>query len=190
MITVSPFTILIDTHEVKPWKFQKIPGLKGQGNIVVPREWKSLGIGQGDYTIKGCVGEAGRWRVSIERKSLQDLYATILTRRRQFERELETLNCMEYAAVVVEANLSQVFSYQMPHWDEQKVPLEKRMARQRSVVGSIQAWQLRFPVVRWWFLPRYLNKLGEKGKKIKVPFAEVWVYRLLYRFWEDQVKEK
>lgn len=171
---VSPFTILIDTREVQPWKFQNVPGKKGEGTIVVPRKWQSLGNGYGDYTIKGAESQDCRWRMAIERKSLRDLYNTVLTRRRQFVTELENLNRMEYSAVVVEANLSTVLHYIMPHWKEQKLPLESQFSRRSSVVGSIQAWQLRYPTIRWWFLPR--------------KFADIWAYRLLNRFWEDKMK--
>ncbi len=89
-------------------------------------------------------------------------------------REASTLNDMEYAAVVVECNLSAVLMHTPRHWTENKVSTKDQLAMQRSVIGSIQAWQLRYPNVRWWFLPR--------------KYADVWVYRLLNRFYEDRIK--
>lgn len=170
-MTTSPFTILVDTKEQKPWTFTKIPGYKGQGILTVPCEWCSLGNSYGDYTIKGSESVTTKWRVSIERKSPSDLFSTILTRREQFLTEIEKLSVMEYAAVVVEANLSTMMSYFPPYWKKQGIPKSTQLNRQRSILASIQAWQLRYPTVRWWFLPR--------------KYAQVWVYRLLDRFWRD-----
>ena len=171
-ITVSPFTVLVDTREVTPWTFRNIPGYKGQGRIVVKTEWKCLGNGLGDYTIKGAVSKESVWRISLERKSISDLYSTILSNRERFVRELENLNKMEYAAVIVEAELRHVFSYSPKYWETFSV--STRLNYRRSLLGSIQAWQLRYPTIRWWFLPR--------------KYAEIWAYRILHRFWEDRIK--
>ena len=160
--------------EKRPWEFQDIPGYKGQGTIIVPREWHSLGNGYGDYTIKGAVSDTCRWRLSIERKSASDLYSTLLARRRQFEVELENLNKMEYAAVVVEANLGTILNYCPKYWEEQEISIESQLNKQRQVAASIQAWQLRYPTIRWWFLAR--------------KYCSIWVYRLLHRFWKEEMQ--
>lgn len=173
-LTTSPFTILVDTREVKPWTFNNIPGYKGQGKIVVLRQWQSLGNGYGDYTLMEAESLTTKWRISIERKSLPDLFSTILSRRKQFVAELENLNKMEYAAVVVEAPLEKAISYFPPQWTELEISPDSQLSRQRSVIGSIQAWQLRYPMIRWWFLSR--------------SYAEIWVYRLFHRFWEDKIQ--
>lgn len=172
-MATSPFTILVDTREQRPWTFSKIPGYKGQGTLTVPCEWRSLGNGYGDYTILGAEHSCPvtKWRISIERKSPGDLFSTILTRRQQFLTELVNLSNMEYAAVVVEANLSTVMSYFPPYWKKQNIPKDSQLNKQRQVLASIQAWQLRYPTVRWWFLPR--------------KYAQVWVYRLLDRFYRE-----
>jgi len=82
LVTVSPFEILIDTKEQKPWTFRGIPGNTGQGSILVKWYWESLGTGNGDYSIRGFIDSDGTPRVSIERKSLGDLYSTIISRLR------------------------------------------------------------------------------------------------------------
>ncbi len=170
----SPFTILIDSREVHPWGFRDIPGKKGQGTIIVPRKWYSLGNHCGDYTIEGThLPSHPHWKVSIERKSIGDLYSTILSRRANFVKELEILNDMEYSAVVVESNLTTVLSHRPLYWKEKGISVEDQFSMQRSVIGSIQAWQLRYSNVRWWFLPR--------------KYAEIWVYRILNRFYEDRM---
>jgi len=170
----SPFVILVDTRESMPWTFSNIPGLKNQGEIVVKTEWQCLGNKLGDYTIKGAESPSTGWRISIERKAINDLYSTILSRRLDFEVELECLNDMEYSAVVVEAPLEKVITYSPEYWKEMEFTPDQQISKRRIVVGSIQAWQLRYPNVRWWFLSR--------------KYAEIWVYRLLYRFWEDRMK--
>jgi len=170
--TTSPFTVLIDTREGDPWTFSKVPGYKGEGRLKVKHEWHNLGHHRGDYTIKEAATDADcRWRLSIERKSISDLYSTILSRRRQFITELKMLNSMEYAAVVVENSLINVLNYTMEHWKLHNTPEETRFKRRRSVAGSIQAWQLRYPTIRWWFLPRVA--------------AQTWVYRLMHKFWVE-----
>lgn len=175
-MAVSPFTILVDTKEKDPWQFSAVPGHRGEGILTVPREWHSLGSGYGDYTIKGANSKSTKWRIVIERKSLDDLFSTILSRRRQFEVELENLSKMEYAAVVTEADLSTVLNYRPHYWGECEMDLATQLKKHRQIVGSIQAWQLRYPVIRWWFLPR--------------EYAEIWVYRLFDRFWRDHIHEQ
>ena len=170
-LTISPFVILVDTRETRPWLFANVPGLKNEGLIQVRTRWQCLGNSLGDYSIDGAQSNETGWKISIERKSLADLYSTILQRRSHFEKELENLNCMEYAAVVVEAPLEYVITYTPDYWIEMKVTPNVQIGRQRAVIGSIQAWQLRYPTVRWWFLTR--------------KYAEIWCYRLLNRFWVD-----
>ena len=172
----SPFTILIDTREVHPWLFKDIPSSRGQGNILVPCKWCSLGHHSGDYTIEGMECPETRWRLSIERKALDDLFSTILSRRDNFIKELENLNKMEYAAIVVEAPLEQIITYHPQYWEDKKFSPDSQLGKQRQVIGSIQAWQLRYPGIRWWFLSR--------------GYCEIWAYRLFNRFWEDRIKGK
>ncbi len=174
LVTVSPFIILRDRKEQTPWKFTGIPGAAGQGQMVVKWEWYTMGTGNGDYSIKGAINGDGTPRISLERKSLNDLYGTILNGRGRFERELLQLNDMEYAAVIVEANLADVMSYRPNYWYENKVSMEAQLAKQRSVMGSIYAWQFRYPTIRWWFLPRR--------------YAAVLAYRLLDRFYREKME--
>ena len=174
LVTVSPFDILVDTQEKNPWKFTGIPGKAGQGRMLVKWHWYSMGTGNGDYSIKGAINGDGTPRVSLERKSLSDLYGTILSNRDRFVRELEQLNCMEYAAVIVEANLDSVMNFVPPWWKEKELSLDQQLAKQRSVLGSFYAWQFRYPTIRWFFTPR--------------KYAAVLAYRLLERFYEERMK--
>ena len=165
----SPFVILIDTRETKPWKFEHVPAPGGKGEIDVQRKWQCLGDHLGDYTIQGAAS-----LLSIERKSLNDLFQTILGRRDNFEIELYNLQQMEYAAVIVEAPLEQVISHIPEYFQEMEISPDKQLWKQRQVIGSIVAYQLRYPNVRWFFLSR--------------SYAEIWAYKVLDRFYEDRLK--
>lgn len=171
LVTVSPFDILIDTKEQKPWTFRGIPGNSGQGSILVKWYWESLGTGNGDYSIRGFIDSDGTPRVSIERKSLDDLYSTILSRRENFVRELTQLNDMEYSAIIVEAHLDQVMTHVPKYWKEMELTVDQQLGKQRSVMGSIYAWQYRYRNVRWWFIPR--------------KYCSIVCYRLFSRFYEE-----
>ena len=173
----SPFQILVDTREVKPWRFSNIPSRNGIGKILVRTKRFNLGNSCGDYTIEGAsIREKHKWRISIERKSLSDLYTTIIGNRVRFIKELENLNKMEYAAVVCEALHTRVLGYTAPHWTELGLPVEAQLKKRRQVAGSIRAWSVEYPRVHWWFLPRVQ--------------AEIWVYNLMNKFWEKKMKGK
>ncbi|MGO9174674.1 MAG: ERCC4 domain-containing protein [Desulfobaccales bacterium] len=91
--------ILIDTREQAPFTFQ--------GYQAAP-ETATLPVG--DYSLPGFQD-----RVSIERKSLEDLIGCLMNSNRdRFERELARGHCYELFAVVVEANLSRCISGPLP----------------------------------------------------------------------------
>ena len=107
--------------------------------------------------------------MSIERKSLDDLYGTILNGRERFIRELEQLNAMRYAAVIVEAPLEQVISHLPLYFKDMEISPKAQLAKQRTVVGSIRSWSIQYPRVDWWFLSR--------------EYCPIWAYRLMFKFW-------
>ena len=59
----------------------------------------------GDYSIAGL-----ETRVAVERKSMDDFVSTVIRSRKRFSAELQKLQEMEFACVVVEANLADVFA--------------------------------------------------------------------------------
>ena len=177
---ITPFTILRDTREQHGWSFRDIPSdAKDGGRRWLPKlEDCWLGDHLGDYTIKG-MGEPGKsWRVSVERKSLEDFYATILGRREQFEVELRNLNLMDCGAVVVEVQWSDVFNYRPIHWDMEGIDQSERDHRLKTLFRSVVAWQQGkyFPRVHWWMMP---------GKRA----AEICAFRILERFWRQHGHE-
>jgi ERCC4-type nuclease len=174
---VTPFVILRDTREQAPWTFQGLVSDATDGSLplIVRVEWESLGNGMGDYTLAGMEHEETGWRVSIERKSLDDLFGTVLGGRKRFKEELANLNQMEYAAVVVEADWPLILTYAPQRWIDRGMTVTEQQNCRKSVVRSILAWQMpgRFPNVRWWLMPSRRA-------------AEVWAFRILERFWKCQ----
>lgn len=88
----SGLTILIDSREQDPYRF------------TAPTV--TTGLRSGDYSIIGLQD-----KIAIERKSLQDAYQTFSHGRARFERELVRLSKLDYAAVVIEADLDKALFY-------------------------------------------------------------------------------
>lgn len=86
-------TIVIDTREQTPWHFPS----------EVPTTTAALR--SGDYSIAGHES-----KIAIERKTLDDFVACCGRDRGRFARELERLAEFDRAAVIVEANLRDVWN--------------------------------------------------------------------------------
>jgi len=87
------FIILIDTREKHPWGFP--PDV-----MVEPRK-----LSAGDYSLDGFEN-----RLSIERKTLDDFVQTVIHEKERFRNELLQLQKMEFACVVIEADVRDVFN--------------------------------------------------------------------------------
>lgn len=187
---LSPFTVVIDSAETHPFTFHGIPadrdssgtfkdafGDKHARTIIVPTEWRSLGRhpdSLGDYSIDGGTG-----RVHVERKSMEDLQATLLGwrrkdeeagRRERFECELENLSKIERPLVVVECGFDDVLRC-APTWGK-KSPQENAKILARTIV----AYMTELPVP-WLFA-------GSRR------LAEVLTYRHFARWWEQRRGER
>ena len=79
--------ILIDTREQQPYKFESASEV---GTIPI-----------GDYSLCGLENH-----IAIERKELNDLMGCLTTGRERFEKELYKGKALDYFALVIEANLS------------------------------------------------------------------------------------
>src|SRR5262249_3558510 len=123
--------------------------------LVVPT--KVVHLRTGDYTIEGFES-----RVACERKGAADLYGTLGQRRRPFEAELDRLNNMDFAAVVVRADWETIL----------REPPPTSKLRPKSVFRSVLAWQQRFVRCHWLMM-------GSRR------LAEVTVLRVLERYWKD-----
>lgn len=114
----------------------------------------------GDYTIDGF-----EHALAVEKKSLADLFGTVGQGRERFERELDRLNRLDFAAVVVEAEWSTILTDPPRH--TQLCP--------KTVFRSVLAWQQRWRGVHWWFCD---------GRR----HAEVTTFRILERWYKDEQK--
>lgn len=155
---IAPFLVLIDTREQAPFSFRgfRTDARQGHRPLVVPIALAALP--SGDYSLEGC-----EERITIERKSAADAYQTFCHERTRFERELERLSDLEFAAVVIESPWSRLLFDPPPH--TQFSP--------KSFFRSVIAWQVRFPRVQWWACETRT-------------FAERVTLRLLERFHRDR----
>lgn len=165
-IIVCPFTVIADSREQAAYGFEGLPLLGATASIrlVVPVE--RAGLPSGDYSIKGFEN-----RIAVERKSLEDCFSTLGHGRERFEREFQRLSAMEFAAVVIEADVREIWrpSEFRHDWRSQLNP--------RSVEGTIVAWSLRYPTVHWW-------PMGSRRA------AEIRTFEVLEMFWRMVQHEK
>ena len=142
-----PFTIQVDSREQTPLDFFGWP-------VVVE------GMDSGDYSIAGCAD-----RVAIERKgSLGDLFACVGRERERFERCLDRLSKLDYAALLIEAS-----------FDEVLAGFDRSEIAGATAIGSILAWSVagRLPV---FFVPGRRN-------------AAACVSKLLSKWWKRAIGE-
>ena len=171
-ITICPFMIVIDNREKAPYSFTELPPKKKYSKsrknatttLHVPTETRYLPTG--DYSIDGL-----ETRFALERKSLEDLYSTIGQHRERFENELERLNNLDFAAVIIEATQREIWapSRHRPDWRSRLDP--------RSVEGSIVAWSIRYPRVHWW-------AVGGRRE------GEVRAFEACEKFWREGKKRE
>lgn len=156
---MCPFTIIIDSREQSAFDFRQLTE-KGKP-LVVGTERK--GLKTGDYSVKGF-----EEMFAVERKELGDLFNCMGSDRERFERQLERLNKLQGAWVMIEGG-----------WDRILRGHAHSKMNPKSVVGSILAYQADyFPNVHWitapgkWvaeqltfnILRRCVKKYGEKEK--------------------------
>lgn len=168
---ICPFTIAIDTAEqfAFPFVTMKADADKNYQPIEVITVARCLGRypnSFGDYSIDGAIG-----KVAIERKSIDDLYSTLLGfadgHRERFECELQNLSqCC--SVVIVEGTLAQCVLRAPEHG--------KRTAAQnaKSLFRSIIALQQDYRVP-WMFCDS--RELAEQA-----------AFRFLWRYWEKNLK--
>ena len=111
----TQLTIAVDTREQRPYRF--------------PRSVVQT-LTTGDYSIVGLED-----CVAIERKSKQDAYSSLGASRPRFERELQRLSELDYAAVVIEASLPAFL-----------VPPPFSRLRSRSAISTALAWSVKYDV--------------------------------------------
>lgn len=167
-IITCPFTVVIDTREKQPFAFAAIRTDAKLGRRPLIVQVVRRAIWAGDYSIDGYDRPHDEFNrqigIAIERKGIADLFSTIGQARARFIRELHRLVIYRVAAVVVEAEWSEIFA---------NPPAHSRLPA-KNVWRSVLAWQQRFPSIHWHFCP---------GRA----FAEVTTFRVLERFWKERM---
>jgi len=149
---MSDFVVIVDTREQNPYTFE---------DISPPPDIVTGGLKTGDYSIEGYES-----RIAVERKSLVDLYGSVGNGRKRFEKEMERMFDLEFAAVVCEADWFTVL----------RNPPSRSKMNPKSVYATILAWMQRYRV-HWLMCP---NR----------SFAEKTTYRMLERwYWDEQSGE-
>ena len=155
---LCPWTVVVDSREQAPYHFHNFRADAIQKYRPLVVRTVVAGLASGDYSIEGFEN-----RVAVERKSLADLYGTLGGGRERFERELQRLGEMEFAAVVIEAGWPAIIGSPPPQ--SKLLP--------KTVYRSVIAWQQEFPTVHWWACESR-------------DFAERTTFRILERFWKRE----
>lgn len=162
---VTPFTIIIDTREQAPFRFNDLysPRKDKDGNLIpLVVQQELAGLKTGDYTIAGLEGQT-----AVERKSLSDFLHCCGNDRERFEGgQLARLHGLKVAAVVVEASWPAILSGG-----------GRSEINRKAVFRSVLAWQIRMPNIHWHFC--YSRR-----------FAEIVTFRFLERFYIETQTNK
>jgi len=142
--------IAIDTREQRPFSFG--PGI----------ETEVATLKTGDYSIVGMTD-----RVTIERKSVPDLFGVVGRHRARFERELERMAEMDYAAIVIEGTWEGMI---------RRPPSQFTVVTPKMAVRSLVAWSQRYGI--------HICAAGPR------PLAARLTYLTLLRFWQDAKEGK
>ncbi len=130
----SPFTIIVDNAEQLPYRFDEMK--VGRRKVFTWTKVKSLDTG--DYSIEGYES-----RVTVERKSLADLYGTLSRSRDRFERELQRMTSFERSIIIIEAD------WRLIAWPDKDDPLWASSVSPNSILGTMFAWSQKYPGTRW-----------------------------------------
>lgn len=147
------FRIVQDTREQTPWRFDTYVDPYGKKHPEIPSVVRKLD--QGDYAVEGLEHVA-----CLERKTLSDFIGSLTFGRRRFEDEMERLVGYERAAIVVEAEFTDVFE-----------GLYRSAAKPVSLIGSVAAIDVRWGVVT--------HFVGNRGNAIY--FARTWLSKVATR---------
>lgn len=137
MIDVPEFCIICDTRESKPYNFLTVSS--------PPPKTIRKKLDTGDYSILG-MEESG---ITIERKSLIDLFGSVGKNRKRLEAEFVRMRKFDYAGIVIESSLSDIFN---------KPPSRSKM-NPKAVFRTIISWSVRYNVHVW---PMWNREAAEK----------------------------
>lgn len=161
-VVTCPFTIICDNNEGLPYTFQGLTADDGRP-LYVPTEKKSLYTG--DYSILG-------WEdyVTVERKTLEDLYGSIGGNRDRFENVIRRMAEMAAACVVVEATMEQILLD----------PPKHSKVKPKTISRTMLSWTERYGVA--WFTVGGA-RAGDRR------LGEHMTFRFLEKFYEHRKEE-
>lgn len=171
LIVVCPFTVLVENRERAAYSFCNLtctlpkPEQAAGKTLIVPT--RTTYLQTGDYTIEGFEDQ-----IAVERKSLEDAYGTLGGGRERFEREIERLNALDFAAIIIEATWQELIRPQETRGESWRSRLDPR-----SVWGTIWCWQERYRNVRWVTIGSH--RLGELA-----------TFEMLSRWWKAKKQER
>ncbi len=156
-----PFTVVVDTREQSPWGFGGLRADACDNNRPLLVKTIRETLSTGDYSIQGYAD-----RVTIERKSIEDLWGTVAGGRERFKREHERMREMidagGFACVVIEEEMIRGIT-QPPLWANMQPKI---------VFRTFLRWSMRYRVPWYW--------AGSRA------FAEVLGFRLLSAWYEHE----
>jgi ERCC4-type nuclease len=94
-------------------------------------------LATGDYSIRTADRDY-RDLISVERKSLPDLFGCVGQQRERFERCLERLATYPYCAIVIEATFADILS-----------GARHSQVHPNSALGSIVSWGTKYRIPIW-----------------------------------------
>lgn len=154
-----PFTIVVDGQEKNPYRFHGMfsDASMKQRPIVVPLSWAHLKTG--DYSIQG-------WEkhVTVERKSLGDLYSTLGKHRDRFEREHRRMAGLGAgnSCVIIEASWDTILN---------RPPRRSRLLP-KTVFRTFLSWSQKYAV------PWYAMEDRRLAEITTFRWLEKWYYAM------------
>lgn len=135
-----PYVIAVDTREQDPFPLTGFAFMR-----------KTLRTG--DYSIIGFDD-----RVTVERKSVADLWGSMSTGRARFERCVKRMAELDRAAIVIEGSLTQAAT--QPSRIQRVLPA--------SVIGGLISWSCQFA------LPVFFCDTREQAERVTVRFLDAY----------------
>jgi ERCC4-type nuclease len=114
----------------------------------------------GDYSIKGLED-----KITVERKTLIDLFGSVGTGRKRFEREMQRMSEFDYAALVIESSLAGIFTN----------PPSRSKMNPKAVFRTIISWSQKYNVHVW---PMWNREAAERV-----------TYLILKKYYDDYIKD-
>ena len=150
--SIQNFTIIIDSREQRPYTFQNIK--------LEPPNTIMQGLTTGDYSLVGLEDQ-----ICVERKSMIDLFGSVGNGRARFEREMKRLSTFDYAALVIESDLSSIFVN----------PPGRSKMNPKAVFRTLISWSVKYNVCVW---PMWNREAAERV-----------TYLILKKYYDNYVKK-